>query len=152
PAAYPSVIAVGATSYFDTRASYSNQGADLDIMAPGGLSTQAILSTWTSDPDTNCPKGLREVSGGFYCELDGTSMATGVATGVAALIMGLRPDLDADEIQEILLDSAAPLNGPATSIGHGRLDAANAVRLALEPDLFFTEEGFTASALEGSDP
>ena len=149
PAAYPSVLAVGATSYFDARTYYSNRGPELDIMAPGGLTANSILSTWTSDVGALCPSGLRAVNGGVYCNAEGTSMATGIATGAAALIMSLRPDLDADVVQAILLDSAAPIAGTAEEVGRGRLDIANAVRLALKPHLFYPATGVTASALDG---
>src|SRR4029077_14247160 len=36
PAAYPSVIAVGATRFDGNSPSYSNHGAPLDVSAPGG--------------------------------------------------------------------------------------------------------------------
>lgn len=36
PSIYPTVISVGATEFFDRRASYSNYGEGLDILAPGG--------------------------------------------------------------------------------------------------------------------
>ena len=149
PAAYPSVIAVGASTYFDGRAYYSNRGVDLDMMAPGGSSGHSILSTWTSDVGAVCPAGLQQMNGGLYCEADGTSMATGVASGVAALIMSVRPDLDADEVQQILLDSAFPMTGSSDEVGHGRLDAAYAVRLAMEPRLVYLEETAMVSAVQG---
>lgn len=149
PAAFPSVMAVGASTYFDGRAFYSNRGDELDIMVPGGSSGRSILSTWTSDVGAVCPAGLQQVNGGLYCEADGTSMATGVASGVAALIMSLRPDLDADEVQEILLDSAFPMVGTSEEVGRGRLDAAYAVRLALEPRLVYLEETAMVSAMQG---
>jgi serine protease len=41
PAAYPSVVAVGAIDETETVASFSNQGAELDLVAPG----VAVLST-----------------------------------------------------------------------------------------------------------
>jgi hypothetical protein len=40
PAAYPGVIAVGATNVDDARASYSSFGSDLDFVAPGGDFTE----------------------------------------------------------------------------------------------------------------
>ncbi len=149
PAAYPSVMAVGSSTYFDARAYYSNKGADLDIVVPGGNSGHSILSTWPSDVGTKCPAGLRKVNGGLYCEADGTSMATGIASGVAALIMSLRPDLDADEVQEILLDTAFPIAGTREEVGRGRLDAAKAVRLVLDPRLVYTPETTMVSSLQG---
>lgn len=161
PAAYPSVLAVGATTYFDAVAYYSNQGADLDIVAPGGNSTQGILSAWTRDRGALCPlkpgpeqlSGLLEVNGGLYCVTPaGTSMATGITTGVAALIMSLRPDLTADEVQAILLDSAAPIAGSSDEVGQGRLDAAQAMRMALKPTLIYDENSATVSAVAGAAP
>lgn len=149
PAAYPDVLAVGATSYSDLRAYYSNRGPELDIMAPGGLTANSILSTWTSYTGARCPAGARRVNGGNYCNAEGTSMATGIVTGAAALIMSLRPDLDADEVQEILLNSAAPLVGLPSEVGRGRLDMASAVRLALKPRLEYAAAGMVASALDG---
>lgn len=154
PAAYPSVMAVGATTYFDARAYYSNQGADLDLMAPGGAAGHSILSTWTRYSGAVCAKrdSLRQIDGGIYCEADGTSMATGVASGVAALIMSLRPDLDADEVQAILLNSAAPIVGTSEQVGRGRLDAVQAVRMVLEPRLISAENAATVAAAMGADP
>lgn len=152
PAAYPGVMAVGATSYYDARTYYSNRGPELDIMAPGGLTANSILSTWTRDVDARCPSGLREVNGGVYCNAEGTSMATGIATGAAALIMSLRPDLDADKVQAILLDSAAPIAGSAEEVGRGRLDVAKAVRLVLESRLVFPPAATSVSALDGQMP
>jgi subtilisin family serine protease len=151
PAAYPSVLAVGATTYFDARAYYSNRGADLDLVAPGGNSGHSILSSWTRDFGARCPSNLREVDGGLYCEEDGTSMSTGVVSGVAALIMSLRPDLDADQVQEILRDTAAPIDGTADAVGSGRIDAAKAVRLAIPPRLVYGEDAATVSSLQGAD-
>jgi hypothetical protein len=149
PAAYPSVLAVGATGYYDERAYYSNRGSELDLMAPGGLAAHSILSSWTSDVGATCPSGLREENGGIYCEADGTSMATGLVSGVAALVMSLRPDLDANGVQQILLESAAPLEGEATDIGRGRMDAAQAVRLTIEPRLILPEMPVVATARTG---
>ncbi len=42
PAAYPPVIAVGATDPSDQVAFYSNGGANLDLVAPGGFGTERL--------------------------------------------------------------------------------------------------------------
>jgi subtilisin family serine protease len=149
PAAYPGVLAVGATSYVDAVTSYSNQGAALDLVAPGGLTAQPILSSWTRDVGANCPSGLREVNDGVYCNAQGTSMATGLVSGVAALIMSMRPDLDAEQVTQILLDSAAPIPGSTNEVGRGRLDASQAVRRSLKPSLVYSEQAVWISALQG---
>jgi subtilisin family serine protease len=158
PAAYPNVLAVGATSYLDLLTFYSNTGPEVDLVAPGGLTANSILSTWTRDftaqgRDTcDSPTGRRVVNGGVYCHKEGTSMATGIVSGVAALIMSLRPDLSASEVEAILLDSAAPVPGSPDEVGRGRLDAVNAVRMALEPRLEYDPNGAKASAVEGEGP
>jgi subtilisin family serine protease/Tol biopolymer transport system component len=65
PANLPNVIAVGATTHADERASFSNFGGPLDLVAPGGGDTepaaavepqQSILSLWAKDSDlgTSC--------------------------------------------------------------------------------------------------
>jgi subtilisin family serine protease len=156
PAAYPSVLAVGATSYFDVRTYYSNQGAALDIVAPGGLTANSILSAWTRGTDLvispKCPAKLQEVNGGLYCENNGTSMATGLVSGAAALMMSMRPDLSAGDVQEILLETAAPISGSSNEVGNGRLDVAKALRMAIEPHLLYDETELAVTANAGNAP
>src|SRR5262249_33303441 len=97
-------------------------------------------------------EGLREVDGSLYGEINGTSMATGIVSGVAALIKSLRPDLDADEIQQILLETAYPIVGTSNAIGHGRLDAARAIQMAVKPRLVVDDHAAHTSVPQGSAP
>ncbi|HEX6964882.1 MAG TPA: S8 family peptidase [Gemmatimonadaceae bacterium] len=83
-------IEVGASSWKggdSLAASFSNYGkAQVDVFAPG----VDILST---------------VPGGYKRE-SGTSMATPVVSGLAALLMSYYPSLTAEQVKEIILDSA----------------------------------------------
>ncbi|MFO8003800.1 S8 family serine peptidase [Thioalkalivibrio sp.] len=86
PAAYPAVFAVGATDAVQQRAPYSSFGSQLDFVAPGGDTRvdrtgdgfgDGILSTLVDDSS-----GTRRSS---YALLQGTSMATAVASGLVML-------------------------------------------------------------------
>jgi len=67
PAAYGSVVAVGATSSNDNLASFSNTGSFVEVSGPG----VSVPSTYKD---------------GGYATLSGTSMASPHAAGIAALI------------------------------------------------------------------
>jgi hypothetical protein len=71
PAAFPGVVAVGATTPSDQIAFFSSTGAFVDISAPG----DPIMSTWDPcDPNPNRNGHLYEVDGG-------TSMAAPIVSG-----------------------------------------------------------------------
>lgn len=102
PAAYESVIAVGAFSSKGTRSYYSNYGDWVDICAPGG---DAQLG----------PVILSTVAGGGYGNMQGTSMACPQVTGVAALIASYfgGPGFTAEMLKERLLKGADVQKAPA---------------------------------------
>ncbi len=84
--------------------------------------------------------------GGGVQTADGTSFAAPVTAGVAALVMAYFPDLSAEQVRQILLDSATryaddevatpggelPARFGTLSVTGGVVNAAAAVRLALE--------------------
>ncbi len=107
PAAYPGVISVGATSSSDVLYSWSNRGSWVKLSAPGCAytgSTGPIRWSW-------------------WC---GTSFATPVVAGTAALMKSLKPGLSRAQIERALLNSTVRVRG----ISVGRIDAAKALRVA----------------------
>ncbi|EZH65460.1 hypothetical protein DH09_17705 [Bacillaceae bacterium JMAK1] len=106
PAAYDSVVAVGATNQSNGRAPFSSVGSELTIMAPG----DQIYSTYGADG---------------YQTLSGTSMAAPKVAGFAALLREQNPHASASELRQMMIDTAMPL-GEHHEYGHGlmQLEAA----------------------------
>ncbi|WP_443945957.1 S8 family peptidase [Pedobacter sp. AW1-32] len=88
-------IEVGASAYKDDdnlKADFSNYGKHtVDVFAPGFM----INST---------------VPGNKYESLDGTSMASPVVSGLAALILSYYPNLTPTQVREILIKSVTKVN------------------------------------------
>lgn len=114
PAACDNAIGVAATDANDQRLSFSNQGPEVDIAAPG----EQILSTWLSSY--------------FYYYKRGTSMATPHVSAAAALLWSWRPDWSNQQIQERLQTQADDVNsdlypGHDPYLGWGRLNLYRAL-------------------------
>ncbi len=120
PAAYPWVLSVGATQQNQTRTSFSNFGAQLDVMAPGA----AILST--------SPRSGTLLSSltNSYGVLSGTSMAAGHVAGAASLLAGF-PTFDRpDKIYEALTHTASEYPTHTNQFGYGIVDIYAALAYA----------------------
>jgi subtilisin family serine protease len=107
------LIMVGATDSADNRASWSSYGNYVSLSAPG----VGIWSTRT---------------GAGYAGVNGTSYASPVAAGVAALMMSAAPSLTAAKIESLLYSTALDLGttGRDQYFGYGRVNAAAAVQAA----------------------
>ncbi|MCB0413912.1 MAG: S8 family serine peptidase [Bdellovibrionales bacterium] len=127
PAALPNdnILSVAAHSKTSPLTSYSNYGPiSVDLSAPGGDQANPLLSTY---------KEVRSIE--QYKRLQGTSMATPVVSGIAALVKSLRSDLSPREIKNILLstgDLVEELQGKTLS--GKKINALSAVQL-LESNL-----------------
>ncbi len=128
PAAFPQVVAVGAVGHLDEHARYSNTGAYLDVVAPGGN------PTGPSDPDNDhwIYSTFYRGSGRSYADAAGTSAAAPHVAGLAALLWSVNPALSAAEACCLIARTAVDLGAPGWDevFGWGRIDAAAAVAAA----------------------
>ncbi|MBB4945100.1 subtilisin family serine protease [Kitasatospora gansuensis] len=121
PGCAPDVLTVGAVDSVDRTASFSSRGSVTgvhtlkpEIAAPGVDVTAAAA-------------GGRGVYA--YTAMSGTSMATPLVAGAAALLKQRHPDWTADRLKAALVSSADPtLAGDVQQIGGGRLRVGQAVR------------------------
>ena len=114
PGADPSVIAVTATDADDKPFDRANQGAYVAVAAPG-------VDVIAAEP------------GGRYAFSTGTSIAAAHVSGLVALLLEKRPDLDLDGVRKLLAESARDLGakGRDPIFGAGRIDAPAALARAL---------------------
>lgn len=132
PAAYDSVVAVGATQYDKNRASYSNYGPNLDLVAPGG-------NTQSDQNNDGNPDGVLQqtnITGVWGYEfLQGTSMATPHVSGFAALIHS-NGTTNPDAIREIMRANATDLGAPGKDdqYGYGLINVGKTFVSAKEDD------------------
>ena len=130
PAAYGSVIAVGATDNEDDAPSWSNSGPYLELAAPG--------------------VGIYSTIPGGYGTKSGTSMACPHVAGTAALVIASDSTLTNVDVRDRLNTTTEDLgpDGWDTVYGHGLVDAENATQPGDAPpvvDIVNPADGSTVS-------
>lgn len=113
PAAYPEVIAVGATDYQGKRASFSAVGEALELVAPG----ECVLTS--------------SFYGGIMA-LNGTSLSAPHVAGAAAVLWAKDMSKSSDFIRQLLNASANRSLGAAEEYGNGLLDVQHAFEIYQE--------------------
>ena len=106
------LIAVAATDQADKLASFSNFGpTSVDVAAPG----VNIVSTY--------------IKGSGYAYISGTSMASPMVAGIAALLKSQRPGLSAAQVVSVIKNSAEPIGSLSNKIATGgRVSALKALQ------------------------
>jgi subtilisin family serine protease/subtilisin-like proprotein convertase family protein len=163
-AIHPDVITVAASTSLNKKAAYSNWGENISVCAPSnnappGMWFQETGFVYTQPAITTSLSGLGMFTtdqigaagyhpGNFTNNFGGTSSATPVVAGVAALVLSVNPDLTAQEVNRILQETTDKIvdpeadpqlgmrggtydsNGHCLWFGYGKVNAAKAVRAA----------------------
>ncbi len=132
PAAYDQyVIAVGATRFDRTRAPYSNYGAGLDLVAPGGDLTVDQNGDGYGDGILQQTFSGRTNNFAYYF-YQGTSMAAPHVAAAAALLYAQGEATTPEAIEATLFRTAVDLGpeGKDVEYGYGLLDVAAALSQA----------------------
>ena len=120
PASNPYVISVAATNADDSKATFSSFGENVNISAPGIAIHSTFFNTAGED---------------IYTNQNGTSMASPIVAGVAALMLSQNPRLPLTKLKDLLYSSVDPIDlvNPAFigRLGAGRVNAFNSVISAI---------------------
>ncbi len=119
PGSFSEVITVGASNIDGEKADYSNIGDEIDLIAPGGQTSDVLLRS------ADIGEGYRYGHG--------TSYAAPHVAGVLALIKSIRNDLTVEDLRFILHTTATDIGliGWDTQTGYGILNATAALEFSL---------------------
>jgi subtilisin family serine protease len=121
-------LAVGASTMSGARASFSNTGTHISLVAPGDTVFSAVSA---ASPAIRFPRvTLPGARAGLYGFASGTSFAAPEVAGAAALVWATNPLLDAPAVARILKESATGHGAWTSELGFGVLDVGAAVERA----------------------
>jgi hypothetical protein len=116
PADGDSVVAVGAVKWDGERADFSSLGPTADGRIKPDLVAQGY-STYAANAGNPTA----------YYKVNGTSVATPLAAGLAALVWQANPEWDAMQVREALTATASQADSPDNQLGWGIPDGPAAV-------------------------
>lgn len=128
------IIGVGAVNSADQKLNQSNFGQGVDISAPG---TNLLAAEYDK---------VQKAS--EYVFVSGTSAATAVVSGSAALIKSFHPDWNNKKITDSILTSATPFTTDLKDMGAGRINLAKA--LGVETPVALRGQGYAIKSACGS--
>jgi serine protease len=118
PAAFPTVLAVGAVDGQDQPLAYSNSGPEIGVVAPGNVYTTRM--------------------NGQYGAHSGTSMAAPQVAGLAALLLEKYPNMKPSELRSHIMYTSKDVHQQGWDIqtSHGRIDMAKALQTKPINDIY----------------
>lgn len=165
-AVHPDVMTISASTSIGKKAVYSNWGSNLSVCAPSnnappGMSFpgKGFLYTQPTIQSSIIGRGMLTTdqigaagydAGDFTSNFGGTSSATPVVAGVAALVLSANPNLTAQQVKRILETTADKIvdsdpdpqlglyggtydeKGYSQWFGYGKVNAAKAVQAAVQ--------------------
>lgn len=158
------VMAIAASTSQDRKAEYSDFGPAICVCAPSNGFESDELGIVTTDrrgsagynPDPEATPEFPDFPDQNYCDnFGGTSSASPLVAGVAALMLSVNPNLTPAQVRACLEQSARRIgddadydeNGHSDIYGHGCVDALAAVRLAKNPPAVSAPAPSSAPAL-----
>uniref|UniRef100_A0A832DI14 T9SS type A sorting domain-containing protein n=1 Tax=Ignavibacterium album TaxID=591197 RepID=A0A832DI14_9BACT len=134
PSSYKGVLSVVSTTSTDTKSSFSNYGYTVDLSAPGS----SIYNTWQNDT---------------YATLSGTSMASPLTAGLAALVFSQFPSYNAEQVGEQIRVNCDDIYNINTSfqylLGSGRINAFKSLSNTGSKSVRAVEVNFSDEAPNG---
>jgi subtilisin-like proprotein convertase family protein/subtilisin family serine protease len=138
-ATIPGVVAVGATNNFGERSDYSNTGPEVDLVAPSDDSRSGYLAIETTDIPGTLGYSSGDYTGSGANGFGGTSAATPLASGIAALALA---ELEAQNLSltpaqmrswmrnntDLIGGAYDVESGHSNDFGYGRINAGALLR------------------------
>lgn len=132
PGIHPGVITVGACTRSllpgpdgDVVADFSSRGPTIDGLSKPDLVAPGVEITSCNAPGSTIARRQRNNSP--YITLSGTSMATPVVAGIAALLLHARPSAKPEQIKWRLRQTATSIAGSPLAAGSGAVNAWAAI-------------------------
>lgn len=142
-AALQRTILVGSVELNSSMSSYSNRAGNGCLLYSGDTSCDTDMRWMNYFMVAPGSSIYSTLPGNTYGLMSGTSMATPMVAGAAALLKAKWPALTAEQLADILLGTAKDLGAPGTDpvYGHGLLDVANAFSVHGDVTLLGTSGG-----------
>jgi subtilisin family serine protease len=141
PSDIPEAFCVAATNSSDSKSNFSDYGVPIDICAPGS----GIYSTYYGE--------------NWYESNDGTSMASPIVAGIAALVKSVHPNLTPQQLRariEETADDIYPMNMSYADVanqqfllGAGRINALAAAYYDVLPNILVEEVAINETSGDG---